>query len=130
ETRAGSQTPREWDRRGGRLWIDLGSERAAGSEVTIRVEHAGAPRVAPRAPWDGGFVWSRTPSGEPWIATAVQGHGPDVWWPAKDHVSDKPDSMRIEIRVPEPLVVATNGRLQRVEQQPDATRTYHWFVST
>jgi aminopeptidase N len=122
--------PLEWERRGGRLWIDLGSQRTAGSEVAVRVDYQGAPRVAPRAPWDGGFVWSETPAGDPWIATAVQGHGPDLWWPAKDHVSDKPDSVAIRIRVPEPLVVATNGRLVRVEQHDDATRTYHWFVST
>ncbi len=119
-----------WERRGGRLWIDLGGERAVGSEVGVRVSYAGAPRVAPRAPWDGGFVWARTPSGAPWIATAVQGHGPDVWWPAKDHVSDKPDSVSINIRVPEPLVVATNGALRSVEPHGDGTRTYHWFVST
>ncbi len=123
-------TPLAWERRGGRLWIDLGSERPTGSQVHVRVDYQGAPRVAPRAPWDGGFVWSRTPSGHPWIATAVQGHGPDVWWPAKDHVSDKPDSMAIHIRVPEPLVVATNGRLVMVDHHDDATRTYHWFVST
>ena len=126
----GTARPLAWERRVGRLWIDLGSELPPGSQVTIRVGYAGAPRVAPRAPWDGGFVWSQTPSGLPWIATAVQGHGPDVWWPAKDHVSDKPDSMAIRIRVPEPLVVATNGQLRRVEDPGDGFRTYHWFVST
>jgi aminopeptidase N len=119
-----------WERRGGRLWIDLGAPRAAGSEVAVRVSFAGRPRVAPNAPWDGGFVWSRTPSGQPWIATAVQGQGPDLWWPSKDHVYDKPDSMAIRVRVPEPLVVATNGRLRRVEPHADGTHTYHWFVST
>jgi len=56
--------------------------------------------------------------------------GADVWWPNKDHVSDKPDSMTIRITVPEPLVVASNGRLEQVEEHGDGTRTYHWFVST
>jgi aminopeptidase N len=123
-------TALEWERRVGRLWIDLGETRLPGSEVAVRVSYSGAPRVAPRAPWDGGFVWGRTPGGAPWIATAVQGHGPDVWWPAKDHVSDKPDSMTIRIRVPDPLVVASNGRLEAVESHGDGTSTYHWFVST
>jgi aminopeptidase N len=120
----------DWERRIGRLWIDLGEEREAGSEIEVRISYEGRPRVAPRAPWDGGFVWTTTPSGEPWIATAVQGEGADVWWPVKDHVSDKPDSMSIRVRVPEPLVVATNGRLTGVEEHPDGTRTYDWFVST
>jgi aminopeptidase N len=119
-----------WERRVGRIWIDLGGERGAGEEVSARVHYAGRPRVAPRAPWDGGFVWTATPSGAPWIATAVQGQGPDLWWPAKDHVSDRPDSVSIRIAVPEPLVVATNGRLRGVENLPGGVRAYDWFVST
>jgi aminopeptidase N len=126
----GTAMPLTWERRGGQIWIDLGSEHSTGSEVGVTVTYSGAPRVAPHAPWDGGFVWSRTPSGAPWIATAVQGHGPDVWWPAKDHVSDKPDSMSIRIRVPQSLVVATNGQLRGVETHPDGSHTYDWFVST
>ncbi|MEX2571223.1 MAG: M1 family metallopeptidase [Gemmatimonadota bacterium] len=120
----------EWERRAGRLFIDLGGTRDPGEEIAVRVSYGGMPRVAPQAPWDGGFVWAETPGGQPWIATAVQGEGPDVWWPAKDHVSDKPDSVALHIRVPEPLVVATNGRLQRVETHTDGTRTFHTLVST
>lgn len=122
--------PLRWERRGGKLWIDLGAERAAGEVVAVRVAYAGRPRVAPRAPWDGGFVWARTRAGEPWIATAVQGEGPDLWWPSKDHPSDEPDSMSIRVTVPAPLVVATNGRLRRVVPAPGGARAYEWFVST
>ena len=126
----GALAPLAWERRAGRLWIDTGADLAPGDEFTVRVAYEGAPRVAPRAPWDGGFVWAETEAGDPWIATANQGQGPDLWWPVKDQVSDKPDSMTIRIRVPEPLVVATNGRLRDVESHDDGTRTYHWFVST
>lgn len=120
----------EWERRGGRVRVDLGDLRPAGSEVGVRIAYEGRPRVAPNAPWDGGFVWARTPSGQPWIATAVQGHGQDLIWPGKDHVSDKPDSMSIRVRVPDPLVVATNGALRGVESHADGTSTWDWFVST
>jgi aminopeptidase N len=125
-----ASAPLGWERRTGRLWIDPGEGLAPGAEFAVRVAYEGAPRVAPRAPWDGGFVWAKTEAGDPWIATANQGQGPDLWWPVKDQVSDKPDSMTIRIRVPEPLVVATNGRLREVETHDDGTRTYHWFVST
>ncbi|MQA91616.1 MAG: M1 family peptidase [Gemmatimonas sp.] len=119
-----------WERRGGRIWIDLGTAREAGSDVAVRVFYSGRPRVAPQAPWDGGFVWAETEAGAPWIATAVQGEGPDVWWPAKDHVSDKPDSLALHITVPEPLVVAANGSLQSVRSNGDGTSTYDFLVST
>lgn len=127
---AAAGRPLRWERRGGKLWIDLGAERAAGDRVAVRVAYSGRPRVAPRAPWDGGFVWERTRAGQPWIATAVQGEGPDLWWPSKDHPSDEPDSMSIRVTVPAPLVVAANGRLRRVVPGPGGARSYEWFVST
>jgi len=126
----GMREARRFERQGGQIRIDLGREHRAGEQVTLTVAYAGRPRVAPNPPWDGGFTWARTRSGEPWIATSNQGQGADLWWPVKDHVSDKPDSVAIRIRVPEALVVASNGRLRRVEEHGDGTRTHHWFVST
>ncbi len=126
----GEGSPLRWERRGGLIYIDLGGEREVGSEVGVTVSYEGSPRPAPRAPWDGGFVWTRTPSGAPWVATAVQGQGADLWWPVKDHVSDKPDSMAIRVRVPSDLFVATNGSLKGIEDNGDGTRTFDWFLST
>jgi aminopeptidase N len=56
--------------------------------------------------------------------------GADVWWPVKDHVSDKPDSMSIRVTVPEPLFVATNGALRSVEKADPGYVRYDWHVST
>ena len=80
----------------GRLWIKLPTTRQPGSTVDLTVSYGGRPRVAPRAPWNGGFQWNRTPSGAPWIATTCQGEGADIWWPVKDHVSDEPDQRENE----------------------------------
>lgn len=126
----GKRSTRPFKRDGGKLWIDLGKTHQAGERATVEIAYGGQPRTAPRAPWDGGFSWAKTPSGEHWIATSCQTQGADVWWPVKDHVSDEPDSMAIHVRVPEPLVVASNGRLLETESHSDGTRTYHWFVST
>ncbi|MGW8283860.1 MAG: M1 family metallopeptidase, partial [Gemmatimonadota bacterium] len=122
--------PVHWDREQGRIHIDLPTDLQAGGHFTVKVEYGGQPRVAPRPPWDGGFTWARTADGSPWIATSNQMIGADVWWPVKDHVSDKPDSMAIRVTVPDPLVVATNGRLRSVEQTEPGHTTYDWFVST
>lgn len=120
----------EWTRDRGRIGIPLPSTLSPGREFTVRVAYGGRPRVAPRPPWDGGVTWARTPGGAPWIATSNQMIGADVWWPVKDHVSDKPDSMAIHVTVPEPLVVASNGRLRSVEDVGDGHATWNWFVST
>ena len=119
-----------FERRGGKLWIDLPLTRQPGEMLTVAVAYGGRPRVAPNPPWDGGFTWARTESGAPWIATSCQGEGADLWWPVKDHPSDEPDSMSIRITVPDPLVVASNGRLLGTDANADGTRTFRWFVST
>jgi len=96
----------------------------------VTVHYAGQPRTAPRAPWEGGFQWEQTASGAHWIATSCQMEGADLWWPCKDHPSDKPNSFDLHIRVPSDLVCASNGKLDRVESHEDETATYHWKVST
>jgi aminopeptidase N len=118
----------QFERDGDRLYVDS-SALGGGARFELTVAYGGAPREARRAPWDGGFVWSQTPSGAPWIATACQGEGADLWWPCKDHPSDEASSMGLSIEVPEPLVVASNGRLVRTESA-EGRRTYHWEVST
>lgn len=125
----GEREPRPFRREGGKLWIDLGATHQPGEQAIVEVAYGGKPRIAPRPPWDGGFTWAKTPSGAHWIATTCQGEGADVWWPVKDHVSDEPDSMALHIRVPDPLVVASNGRLRSTEQHEDGTSTWHWFIS-
>ena len=121
---------RKFERRGGYVWIDLGLTRQPNATVRLHISYQGHPRVAPHAPWDGGFTWSKTSQGADWIATTCQEVGADVWWPCKDHVSDEPDSMALHITVPDPLVVASNGRLRNVVKNDNNTSTYNWFVST
>ena len=125
----GKRELRPFRRDGGKLWVDLGRTHQPGERVSVEVAYGGKPRVAPRAPWDGGFSWAKTSSGAHWIATSCQGEGADIWWPVKDHVSDEPDSMALHVRVPDPLVVASNGRLRSTEVHNDGTSTYHWFIS-
>jgi len=122
-------TPMKFERRTSRIWIDFGKTVAKGKTVTVRVAYSGKPKVAPRPPWVGGFVWAKTADGQPWFATAVQNDGADLWFPVKDHPSDKPDTTSLHFTVPEPLVAASNGRLQSVVDNRDGTRTFNWFVS-
>lgn len=130
ELESGQEKGRKYNRDIGRIWIDLEGTRQAGEAIKIKIEYSGQPRIAKRAPWDGGFTWAQTSNGQPWIGTTCQGEGADIWWPVKDHVSDEPDSMGIHIRVPDPLICASNGKLLSVEHHTDQTSTFHWFVST
>lgn len=101
-----------------------------GGSEQLRISYEGKPRVAPRPPWDGGMVWDTTSAGEPWIGVAVQSDGAWIWWPNKDHPSDKADSVAINLTMPDDLIVASNGRLRGETDHEDGWKTWHWFVST
>jgi aminopeptidase N len=109
----------------GRLAISLPHQVAAGAQVAVRVRYHGAPHVAKKAPWDGGFVWSTTPDGQPWIASAVQGEGCDLFWPCIDHPMGKAKLVDQHITVPSPLVAAGAGVALGMDEA-DGWRTWHW----
>lgn len=119
-----------YERKGSKIWIDLPESHVIGDIVTAHVFYRGQPRVAPHPPWDGGFVWSFTPSGAPWVSVACETNGADIWWPCKDHPSDEPDSMALIFTVPQNLQCISNGQLRRVTDNADHTHTFYWFVST
>lgn len=109
-----------------KLFIDLARTLLPGESGRVTVFYAGRPVEASRPPWDGGFTWSQTPSGKPWIATSFQGEGCDIWWPCKDHPIDEPSGVDLYITVPGDLTVASNGVLIDVIDEPTGSKTYHW----
>ncbi|MEX0965331.1 MAG: M1 family metallopeptidase [Pseudohongiellaceae bacterium] len=110
---------------GGKLLLS-GSTIEPGSAFTTLVSYRGKPYAAENPPWDGGFVWTETGAGEHWIATAVQGRGCDLYWPCKDHISDKPErGADMLITVPSDLTAVMNGILLSEHSLNDRT-TYHW----
>lgn len=114
----------------GMVSVTLDAWRVPGETFRVAVSYGGSPREAPRAPWQGGFVWSKAADGRPWVATACQMEGADLWWPCKDHPSDKPESMDLRVTVPEDLVCAANGKLVEDRRNGDGTRRFHWRVES
>ncbi len=125
----GQQVERRFHREGGQVWIELVQERLIGEQVTLTIRYGGIPRVAPIPPWAGGFTWSRTNNDRYWVATSCQTEGADVWWPVKDHPSDKPDSMDVRFNVPKGYWAVSNGKLVSRTPKPDKTETFHWKIS-
>jgi len=109
-------------------FVAVAAPQERGALETLTAYYHGRPRVALRAPWDGGFVWTADSLGRPWIATAVQGLGASAWWPTKDTQADEPDSQRVAIRVPSEILDVSNGRLRRTTPHADGTTTYEWAV--
>ena len=85
-----------------------------GKRYRMQIDYHGTPRVAPRAPWDGGFSWQTDDNGKPLVGVSCEGFGASSWWPLKDHLSDEPDDgMRMTYYVPDTLVAVGNGRLTK-----------------
>ena len=109
----------------GRIEFALPKAVTTGGSFKVHIRYDGKPLVAKRAPWDGGIVWATAPTGEPWVATAVEGEGCDLLWPCIDHPMGKPLRVIQHITVPAGLTAASNGRLLGVDKN-DKTWTWNW----
>jgi aminopeptidase N len=115
-------------RDGNAFFVALSKSQREGDQNTISVYYHGKPVAAKRPPWDGGYIWQHDSLGNRWTSTANEGLGASVWWPNKDLLSEEPDSQRIAVTVPDPMVDVSNGRLRNTTHNGDGTSTFEWFV--
>ena len=115
----------------GLITVELATPWLVGEQRRVEIAYGGQPKIAIRAPWIDGFVWSETPSGAPWVGVTGEGDGGDNWWPCKDHPSDEPDlGMAISLTVPQDLVGLSNGRPMGERANDDGTVTSEWRVGS
>lgn len=122
------QIPLRFDRLPGALRVYFPLSKQPGTTFKIETTYSGTPHVARNAPWDGGIMWSKTPSGADWVSVALQGAGADLLFPCKDHPSDRPDQATMRLTVPESLTAVGPGNLKETVQNPDKTKTFHWHM--
>jgi aminopeptidase N len=94
----------------------------------MTVFYHGKPVQAKRPPWEGGFVWSYDKNNNPWISVACEVNGASLWWPVKDHLTDEPDSMKLNFTIPSDLMCVSNGHLTDSTVKGRKT-TYRWKVT-
>ncbi len=111
------------------VFVDLKSKAVKGELYKLEVRFSGKPIAAQNPPWDGGFVWKKDKFGNPWIGVACEGIGASLWWPNKDHLSDKPDSMNISLIVPDTLMGISNGSLINEQELENGWKKFDWKVT-
>ena len=116
-------------REGNVYFIELKHKQKINDINYLKINYEGFPKEAIRAPWDGGLSWTKDENNNHFIATSCQGLGASVWWPNKDHMYDEVDSMLISVNVPKHLTNVSNGRLRKITEHNDDTKTFDWFVS-
>jgi hypothetical protein len=82
------------------VFIQFPSAINAGNIEELNIYYSGKPQLPDPSTSSGGFLWFQDKNGKPWIESVCQGSGASLWWPCKDHLSDKPDSMKINITIP------------------------------
>lgn len=113
----------------GNVWHVKVPAQSKSSVNHLDVFYSGKPHEAIRAPWDGGWTFTKDSLGRPWMTVTCQGLGASVWYPCKDHQSDEPDNgASLTMTVPDTLVAVGNGRLQSKTSNADGTATYKWAV--
>jgi aminopeptidase N len=122
------ESPLKYNRLERAIFIDLGEVLPAGSKEDIVVEYKGTPLVAKKPPWNGGFVWEKDKN-RLYTGVACEHLGASSWWPVKDHLSDKPDSMTINIQVPDGYQGVSNGNLRSQSKMPGGYTNFEWHVS-
>lgn len=118
-----------YTRDGDAVFVHFNPRLRKGDIDSIRIEYAGIPQLLDLEKGNAGFIWSQDKNGTEWIESVSQGSGASTWWPCKDHLSDKPDSMAIHITVPSRLTALSNGQFRGKELLPGDQARYNWFVS-
>jgi len=118
----------EFEHDDGKLMIKSGKQISKIRPVSVAISYSGQPLEAIYPPWLGGFNWSLDSTGAYWIGLSCQSEGGDIWFPCKDHQSDKPDSVNLHITIPEPYYCAANGLLNRTTIPRPGYLTYHWVT--
>lgn len=114
----------------GSVWLIDIINQQKGTNGKLVVHYSGTPHEAIRAPWDGGWTFTKDSLGRPWMTVTCQGGaGASIWYPCKDHQSDEPDKgASLTMRVPDTLMAIGNGRLKKTTKHGDGTTSYRWEV--
>jgi aminopeptidase N len=111
------------------FFIQFPSQIKQGQNIILTIHYHGTPIIAQYPPWDGGFIWEKDSLNRDWIGVSCQGIGASLWWPNKDHLSDRPDSLRISLEIPEHLIGVSNGRLIDTLSLNNGDKKWIWKVS-
>lgn len=103
------------------LQISLPHSVNQGMTDSIAVFYKGVPSTT----GFGSFVQSAH-NGTPIIWTLSEPFGAKDWWPCKQSLSDKIDSMDILVKVPPGNRVASNGLLVDETSLPGGSKLFHW----
>jgi aminopeptidase N len=117
-----------FEQTGDTVYIELDRTYSIDEYAEIQIYYQGVPALAGNVK---GLNYRSHASGEPLIASLSTPFLAHYWWPCKDGPGDKPDSVYIDITIPDttingiPLIAVSNGVLEHTSLAENK-RTFHW----
>lgn len=105
------------------LEIDLGEMKPQGAMVDIEIFYSGEP--SPEG-FFSGIQTAANSFGDPVLWTLSEPHNARQWFPVKQVLNDKADSVNVYITTPSGFIAASNGLLQQVTPLPEDRLRYEW----
>ncbi len=105
------------------LEIYLPETVLTGELDSVIIEYQGEPAVG--QPFESFVRGFHGPAGDPIIWTLSEPFGAKNWWPCKQTLNDKIDSIDVYVRTPSEFRAASNGILAGERKEGDLT-VYHW----
>ncbi len=103
------------------LTVSLPAPLALGATDSVSITYHGVP---PSGGF-GSFIQS-SHAGVPIIWTLSEPFGAQDWWPCKNGLTDKVDSLDVFVTTPEQYRAASNGLLVGETATGSGSKTYHW----
>jgi hypothetical protein len=119
----------QYTREADAVFIELPGQIPTGTIDEITIYYNGVPQLLDLVKGTSGFLWEQDKTGKKWIESVSQGSGASTWWPCKDHLTDKPDSMSVSITVPSGLSEVSNGKFLGKTALPNGQTRYDWYIS-
>ena len=120
-TLVGMDAALEWWTEGEKLHIQLDRAYAHGEEFAVRVRYWAQPRT--------GLVFVAPDAGNPDMPVQVWTQGETeyhhYWFPCHDFPNDRATTT-MAATVPGAFFALSNGKLERVTEHKNGTKTYHW----
>lgn len=114
----------------GNIFYVLFSHKLEALKISkLKIYYHGKPVEATNPPWEGGIVWKTDKLNNPWVGVACEGLGASSWWPCKDYLADKPDSVRCVYEVPLGLECVGNGIFVQKKKVNKKYNSFEWKTS-
>lgn len=123
-------TPAAFTHENDLLTVSLSRAYAAGDTIRLDVSYGGRPTVENDELRDAAFAFDRhgptfAERNQVVVYTISEPYFARAWWPCKDVPNDKA-TIRLDVTVPDTLIVASNGVLESETNLPDGKKTFVW----